>query len=209
MRSAGKKLTIGSLMIRIAAALFCLVLISTSMMSGLYAKFISRGSGSDEARVIKFGDIVLTETGDFTADNKLMIIPGVDLTKKATVSFEGSESATYVFVEITPSSHWKTTDNRTFSITIDSKNVMQFSISSDWGYVSTGDGSYVYYVELIPNKPLPATDIIANNGKITVSNKITVSDVKLMEGISIKIGATVVQAGGFDDVKDAWTSVSD
>ena len=38
-------------------------------------------SGSDSARVITFGDLTLTETGDFYEEGKLMIIPGVDLKK--------------------------------------------------------------------------------------------------------------------------------
>ena len=44
----------GNIMIRIAAVLFCLVLISTHMMSGLYARYVAKDSSSDEARVAKF-----------------------------------------------------------------------------------------------------------------------------------------------------------
>lgn len=208
MRRRREKLTFGGIMIRVAACLFCLVLISTSMMSGLYARYTVHDSGYDSARVIKFGDIVLTETGDFTSNNKLMIIPGVDLTKKAVVEFGGSESATYVFAVITPSSHWKTSDQRSFSVTVNGEAVMAFSVSSDWKFAATDGGSYVYYMELIPNKELPATDIIADNGKITVNEHITVSDIKLLEGVFVRLEAAAVQSGGFDSVNDAWTSVS-
>ena len=112
----------------IATFLFCLTLISIHLTSGLYAKYISSASGNDSARVIKFGELTITETGDFYEDNKLMIIPGVDLIKKATVSFSGSESATYVFLEITPSK-CSTTDNKTFSLMSNGKTAMQWNVA--------------------------------------------------------------------------------
>lgn len=191
----------------LAAILLCLTLISIHLTSGLYAKYISSASGNDSARVIKFGELTLTEEGDFYEGNKLMIIPGVALTKKATVSFSGSESATYVFVEITPSK-WSTTDNKTFSLMSNGKTAMQWNVAEGWLFLKSDDGTYIYYRELTPNKELIATDIIAENGKIAVSNQITKSEIQVMTGISIKLRATVVQSGGFENPEAAWNSVA-
>ena len=191
----------------IASFLFCLTLISIHLTSGLYAKYISSASGNDSARVIKFGELTLTEEGDFYEGNKLMIIPGVALTKKATVSFSGSESATYVFVEITPSK-WSTTDNKTFSLMSNGKTAMQWNVAEGWLFLKSDNGTYIYYRELTPNTELIATDIIAENGKITVSNQITKSEIQVMTGISIKLRATVVQSGGFENPEAAWNSVA-
>ena len=55
----------GQIMIFIAGALFCLMLLSVSLMSGLYAKFISNGQGSDDARVATFN--VTTTIDNVTA----------------------------------------------------------------------------------------------------------------------------------------------
>lgn len=191
----------------LAAILLCLTLISIHLTSGLYAKYISSASGNDSARVIKFGELTLTEEGDFYEGNKLMIIPGVALTKKATVSFSGSESATYVFVEITPSK-WSTTDNKTFSLMSNGKTAMQWNVAEGWLFLKSDNGTYIYYRELTPNTELIATDIIAENGKITVSNQITKSEIQVMTGISIKLRATVVQSGGFENPAAAWNSVA-
>ena len=191
----------------IASFLFCLTLISIHLTSGLYAKYISSASGNDSARVIKFGELTLTEEGDFYEGNKLMIIPGVALTKKATVSFSGSESATYVFVEITPSK-WSTTDNKTFSLMSNGKTAMQWNVAEGWLFLKSDNGTHIYYRELTPNTELIATDIIAENGKITVSNQITKSEIQVMTGISIKLRATVVQSGGFENPEAAWNSVA-
>ena len=192
----------------IAALLFCLTLISIHLTSGLYAKYTSSASGDDSARVITFGDLTLTETGNFYEGNKLMIIPGVDLTKKAVVSFTGSEAATYVFVEVEPSAIWQTTDNRTFSIKLNSKTAMQWSVAADWNLLLSQDGTYVYYRAFAPNTVLNNADIIAENGKITVSNQITKSEIKGMTNISIKLRATVVQSGGFENPTAAWNSIA-
>lgn len=183
----------------VAAVLFCLTLFSIHFMSGFYAKYTSRASGEDSARVIKFGELTLTETGDF-ASGTAFIIPGVDLTKKAVVSFGGSESATYVFVKIDLSSNWENSGN-TFSI--DDK--LSWSVADGWSYL---DGSkYVYYRELSPNDTLTA-DVIAENGKITVSDEITKAEIGSLTGIKIDITGYVVQLNGFASPSEAWASVS-
>ena len=168
----------------IACFLFCLTLISIHLTSGLYAKYLSFASGSDSARVITFGDLTLTETGDFNAEGKLMIIPGVDLTKKAEVNFSGSEAATYVFVEITLD-EWQTTDNKTFSINSDDKVLMQWSVAAGWTYLKIDKGAYVYYRALTPNAELDGADVIADEGKITVSEYITKSEMQTLTSVSV------------------------
>ena len=47
-----------NLVLRFASLLFICVLISTYTLCGLLARYTSSGSGSDSARVIKFGDVV-------------------------------------------------------------------------------------------------------------------------------------------------------
>ena len=59
---------IGHVLICIAAVLFCLVIISTAMMSGLYARYTSRNSGEDSARVAKFTVGADLDTNDVTAN---------------------------------------------------------------------------------------------------------------------------------------------
>jgi hypothetical protein len=151
--------------------------------------------------------LTITETGDFYEDNKLMIIPGVVLIKKATVSFSGSESATYVFVEIMPTG-WSATDDVTFALLSNGKTAMQWSIADGWVFLKSDNGTYIYYRELAPNMELVTADIIARNGKITVSDQITKSEIKAMTDVSIKLRATVVQSGGFENPEAAWNSVA-
>lgn len=193
----------------IASVLFCLTLISIHLTSGLYAKYVSSSSGNDSARVITFGNLTLTETGDFNSDGKLIIIPGVDLTKKAIVNFAGSESATYIFIEVTVGKWILTdnTDNRTFSIDSNNKVLMKCSIAEGWEYLKNDNETYVYYQTLSPNTILDKADIIADDGTIMVSEDITRSEMGALTGVSIKLRASAVQSDGFDSPEAAWNSI--
>lgn len=162
-------MSLGCILIRVAAVLFILTAISAYLLSGVFAQYVASGNGGDSARVVKFGDLTISETGDFdgTAVKKGMIIPGVNLTKDATVHFESSEVATVVFVEVMLSSNWTKTGD-TFSV----GDHLSWTVAAGWTYLpndaNTANHKYVYYKVLDPNEELTA-DFIAENGKITVS----------------------------------------
>lgn len=50
-------LTLGEKLLFFAGILFCLILISTAMMGGLFARYVSTSTGSDSARVAQFGEL--------------------------------------------------------------------------------------------------------------------------------------------------------
>lgn len=58
-----KKLMKKNKMMRLASVLLVAVLLSTSIISGTFAKYVTEGSASDQARVAKFG-VVVSATGD-------------------------------------------------------------------------------------------------------------------------------------------------
>ena len=68
MKSQASKKSLGPVLLGIAAVLFCLVLISTAMMSGLYARYVSRGIGNDSARVAAFAVGADLSPEDVTVD---------------------------------------------------------------------------------------------------------------------------------------------
>lgn len=190
----------------LAGVLLCLTLISIYMTSGLYAKYTVGSTTEDRARVIRFGDLRLTESGDFQLDGGI-IVPGVNLIKKAMLDFDGSESATYVFVKIVPSGGWTLSDGISFSYTYDGKALMTWRIDDSWTYLKADGNAYIYYRQLPPGTPLSKVDIIAD-GQVTVSEEITRKDIAHMTGISVGISAAAVQSGGFDGAEAAWSSLS-
>jgi len=192
-----------------ACVLLCLTLFSVYLCGGMYARYIVTESGEDAARVITFGNLTLSEAGDFYDTNKLMLIPGVNLQKRAWVDFAGSESETYVFVEVTPSSAWSSSvDHRTFSVVMGGKTLMSMGIATEWTYLPTSGGSCVYYREVAPNDALSNAQIIANDGLVAVSDQITRTEMASLTGLSLSLRATVVQSGGFDSAAAAWASVA-
>lgn len=180
----------------LACVMLCLTLFTTSIVGGLLARYTTTGTGADRARVIRFGRITITETGDFIADtNKMPIVPGVDIQKKAVVEFSGSEAATYVFLEVSHTGNWTAADG-VFS----NADQMTWQIADGWIPL---DGQ-VFYRELIPNETLEA-DII-RDGVIRVSEDITNQQLANLSG-SISFRASVVQSNGFDSPEAAWASL--
>lgn len=207
---------------RIASILLCLVLFTTYLMFGLYARYTTKGESTGSARVIKFGDIIIKENGDFT-NGKATIIPGVGLEKDVDISFTGSEAATIVFIELELEGNWTKSDNR-YSLIVRNEEFLSFSIdytdqnvsndialSKKWRYLE--DSNYVYYCTLKPNETITDMNVIVNeiiDGDrigITVSNKIKRSDLDDLKDISINVKATVIQSNGFESVDDAWASI--
>lgn len=191
--------------LRLAGILFCLTLVSFYMVSGLFAKYTTSGKGSDSARVIKFGDITLTETGDFYEGNKMWIVPGLDIKKDAKVSFEGSEAATYVFVQVQVSEHWTCADG---VFTMEGGKI-SWTVAGGWERLDDN----VYYRALKPNETLTA-DII-KDGSVTVSHTITRDAMETLEKvgdeekpISIVFRAFAVQSNGFETPAQAWESLA-
>lgn len=197
-------LTPGEKLLFLAGILFSLVLITTAMMGGLFARYTTKDSGHDGARVATFGNLTLTESPAPFENNTWRFQPGVDLTKKATVTFDASEVAVYVFLKIDLSGHWETTDHKIFTLSQDGTTVMTWELEEEWNHL---DGT-VYYIALDPNTPL-TMDIIADDGKITVNENATKANLAALTGtITVDFQATAVQAGGFDGPAQAWASVS-
>lgn len=201
---------------RIASVLLCLVLLTTCLSFGLYARYTASGTASDSARVIRFGKVTLTETGDFVENgdkNEFVVAPGFELEKDVTVSFEGSESATYLFVELIMPGWGYIPEKSYFSYGTDNLKVSIVPYDSDtgngWKYLGNNGNSFVVYKELAPNTTVNDKLFKENaNGKhIMVLKTITEDVVKSLGGISIEIQAVVVQSNGFSSVSDAWNSV--
>ena len=203
-RAGRSSLSPGEKLLFLAGVLFSLILITTAMMGGLFARYTTRSQGSDSARVAAFGNLTLTESAAPFENNTWRIIPGVELTKKATVAFESSEVAVYIFLQMDMSDHWKTADQKTFTLSQDGTDILTWELEGEWTYLDEG----VYYIALPPNTPLEK-DIIAQDGKITVNPMATKAQLAALTGsITLDFQATAVQSGGFDGPAQAWASVS-
>lgn len=193
----------------IALLLLCAVLLSAYATGGLYARYISKNTSSASARVIRFGDITLTEPGD----NYLILSPGITAKNEVKLNFAGSESATFVFVVITPSAHW-TYEGNMLKIKHSEKEIATLGVNSDWTYLETDGDKLVFYRALDPNVVLDDVQIFTNqngvNGGVAISNQATAADLSALKTggeISISVKAIAVQSIGFENATDAWDSV--
>ncbi|MBR5452933.1 MAG: hypothetical protein IKV54_02530 [Clostridia bacterium] len=183
--------------------LLCLTMLSTYFTGGLYAKYTVSDSSGDAGRVITFGQLTLTEEGDFVETGKMMIIPGVNIKKQATVEFSGSEAAVYLFVEVNASSGW-TVNGGSFSYPGSTPAYLSFSVDTAWTPLEGNDR--VYYTALEPGASFEHG--IIKDGIVTVSQDITKNDMAgITDVVSVAFTAWVVQANGFSSPADAWSSL--
>ena len=212
----------------LAVVLFYLTVFSTYLTAGLYAKYTVAGSSSDSARVIKFGEITLTETRGVdpekqTGGGNWMITPGSDndLQMQVTVDFDGSEADTYVYLAVHTPGWTKATNNVDYLITNEGVELMKWSMDQTkdattkelwWTYLLTekdaqGNETHVYYKYLDSNKQLDAINVVKDN-KITVNDTLKKSDLLKINGIKLNFTAYVRQANGrnWSDIVAGWNS---
>lgn len=196
----------------LAFILLCFTLISTHLTSGIYARYSISDYSLDSAKAISFGSLDIIESEDFIEKNNLMIVPGVNINKKATVYFEGSESATYIFLELiaVPSGRWDSYNNNLFTLIYNDKEIMNWSIADKWNYLAnTTDGRYIYYQSLAPNRVF--NEDIIEDSIVEINELLTNEDMKNLNNIgeiSIKYRAIAVQSNGFENPAAAWESIS-
>lgn len=200
-----------------SAVLLYLALIAAALSGVTFSRYVTGTTVSDSARVAMMKELTVTETG---GSDQRVILPGVDMIKKAVVDFEGSEMACYVFCAITANGWTRAADNFHYTA---GTGILNWAVdSANWTYLQ-GDGSTsVYYCIVNANTALHA-DVLADGGKITVSENITRSQLDTLASpaapLSIKISATAVQYHGFseglpagseaDRAKAAWNAVKD
>lgn len=185
----------------LACVLLCLTLVSIRLSSGVVARYSTTADSGDSARVIRFGDLTLTEYGG----DPQYIAPGVTLEWNASVSFTGSESATFVFVEV---SGVESGADGTVTLFDD----VDFTVADGWEYLDsyTKDDvtKYVYYRALEPNVEMTNVALFAN-GSAVVPESLTAEQIAAMSSISTKFRASVVQSNGFANAAAAWESLEE
>ena len=185
-----------------SAVLLYIVLIAAAVSGVTFSKYVTGTTVGDAARVAIMRDITVTETGNFAEPDKWVITPGVDMIKNAVVNFEGSEMACYVFCEI-KTTGWSRLDEHSFAFSGGSENILGWAVNNGWNYLSGNGSEAVYYRTVSANAVLQA-DVLAEGGKITVSENITKTQLdSLPKDMQIKISATAAQYNGFSEGSEA------
>ena len=133
---------LSSIVIRAAAVLLMLVLVSTSMVTGRYARYTTSASGEDSARVARFSvtDTISTEAGKhFSTSNEVDILFTPGYIHPVTI-IVANDSEVAISYTVTPEVPYNNLG-------------LQFSMSkkqADNSYASLGAG--VYGCELAPNE---------------------------------------------------------
>ena len=164
--------------------------VATFALTGVtFSRYVASAHSQDGARVITFGDLTVTDSGS------VQVQPGVAAQKDLTVHFDGSEAATYVFVELKGSDWTRGADG----IYHDAAGLMTWRVADGWTHLQDN----VYYRELAPNTALTAG--LIDGGAVNVSENMTRTQLeKLSKALSIRVQAAAVQREGGDTAQIAW-----
>lgn len=168
--------------------------VATFALTGVtFSRYVASAHSQDGARVAAFGGLTVTDSGS------VQVQPGVAAQKDLTVRFEGSEAATYVFVELKGSDWTRGADG----IYHDATGLMTWRVADGWTHLQDN----VYYRELAPNTALDAG--LIDGGAVNVSEDMTRTELeKLSKGLSIRVQAAAVQREGGDTAETAWARVN-
>ena len=175
------------------AWLLYLAVVTFALTGVTFSRYVASAHSQDEGRVITFGGLTVTDSG------VTPVQPGVAAQKDLTVRFDGSEAATYVFVELQGSDWTRGADG----IYHDAAGLMTWRVADGWTHLQDN----VYYRELAPNTALDA-GLIAG-GAVNVSEDMTRTELeKLSKALSIRVQAAAVQREGGDTAETAWARVN-
>ena len=168
--------------------------VATFALTGVtFSRYMASAYSQDEARVITFGDLTVTDSG------VTPVQPGVAAQKDLTVHFDGSEAAIYVFVEV--QGGW-TQDADGYTYTYQS-GLMTWRVADGWTHLRDN----VYYRELAPNTVLDAG--LIDGGAVNVSEDMTRTELQaLPTTLGIRVQAAAVQREGGDTAETAWARVN-
>lgn len=168
--------------------------VATFALTGVtFSRYVASAHSQDGARVITFGDLTVTDSGS------VQVQPGVPAKKDLTVRFDGSEAATYVFVELKGSGWTRGADG----IYHDATGLMTWRVADGWTHLRDN----VYYRELAPNTALDAG--LIDGGTVDVSEDMTRTQLQAAAGtLHIRVQAAAVQREGGDTAETAWARVN-
>ena len=168
--------------------------VATFALTGVtFSRYVASAHSLDEARVVAFGDLTVTDSGT------VQVQPGVSAAKNLTVRFEGSEAATYIFVEV--QGGWTLgADGHTYT---GQSGLMTWRVADGWTHLQDN----VFYRELAPNTALE-TGLI-DGGAVEVSENMTRTQLEALPGsLRIRVQAAAVQRESGDTAEAAWTRVN-
>ncbi len=201
-----------------SAVLLYLFLIAAALFGVTFSKYVTKTAVGDTARVAYIKDIAIEEEGNFVGQNQWIITPGVKMVKHATVKFEGSEMACYVFLEI-KTTGWTRSGKHAYACSIDGTDALTFGVDTDWIFLSGDNSGAVYYRIVFANTPLSA-EVLADGGSIAVSPALTRTQLDTLPAdMAIHITAAAVQYHGISETpgadsaqqraETAWSLVKD
>lgn len=191
---------------KLVVLLLAIVLLIGCVAGGTFAWLIAESGPVENTFVAgSIGTLTLVETDE---DKSFTIIPGDDIEKDPTVTFNSSIDA-YVFVSITATG-WDLSD-KTYNINSNKDSGsddtgLTWTVSDDWTVLDATAYPGVYY-KAVKATDSPRSWSIIKNDTIDVSTCITETSINDYTGKPLIFQAYAIQAEGHTTAAAAWTAL--
>lgn len=197
--------------ISLRAILLYISLCTFVVIGVTFSKYITMSNGGDEARVVKFNEVVVSET-NMDADRKqnFILTPGTMLNKDPKVTFGGAETLTYIFLEVDGKGFNYDNDTREFTSVLpdmESEGKVHFFLADEWEYVTTDGDKYVFVQTYHPTGEINEVDYdVIRDNTVYVDWSIRNSELNKLKDLQLTFNATATQTDG-RSAEEMWKLV--
>ena len=178
------------------AYLLYFTLLSFLLTGVTFSKYVTRSTGGDSARVVRFGNLQIKEDASSN-----VFVPGVSTPKDTYVYIEPTEVDVYVFLTVSVTG-FATNDYCNFYLF---DNKIHWSVdTATW--TALPNNTLVFYYRQDTNASAIKKYIFTGKA-ISVSSAVTESDLLNLGSPGITFKAYMVQAGGFATAEEAWAAI--
>lgn len=183
-----------SVSMKVVVLLLAVVLLIGCVAGGTLAYLMTKSTTVENTFVAgAIGELKLSET----SGTSYKVIPGVDITKNPTVTFDKYNVNAYVFLKVEAAGWTVSGSGTTYTYSIGDNEKMEWVLD---GWTKLEDG--VYYKEVAANAGAQTWSVIKDN-KITVSSEITKTNIGDYAK-ALSFTAYAIQKDGFADAAAAW-----
>ena len=179
---------------KMVALLLALTLMLGCAIGGTVAYLIDQTSTIENTFTSSDVSIKLEEDGAENNKQSFQMVPGKEITKKATVTVNANSEKCYLFVKVEKSSNFDT--------------YMTYSMNSGWTQLKDGNGNNVvgvFYREVVSSTENQPFEVLADN-KVVVKNTLTKTDMESAKNADtyMKFTAYAIQFDHLENVSNAY-----
>lgn len=177
--------------------LIYLFIFSLMLSGATVSRYIVSSNITESARMVRFGEIYITNGRDPYEEENINIVPGAEYQKNPTVNFDGSEIESCIFLKVNYPEWIYDEEDKSFSYISNDKKMVSWNICKEWNYLKNDGTGNIFYIFIPPN--IKFCQSIIYNNIMKVSSDIINSDIQAISSdVNLQFEVFVTQVNDFD-----------